>query len=356
MAQKLRMGYVGCGFMAQKVHMPNILALEECELLAIAEVRPKLAREVAWSLGVPRVYRDHRELALDNDIEAVAVSLHGAVQGDVAADLLLAGKHVFLEKPMAISIEQGERILNAERDSGCRLMIGYMKRYDAGNVLFKEMLDGLRKSGELGAIRFARNHGFCGDWSAGLDTPFIATDEPYPAPPPSGPAWMPEHFWNAYYGYLQQYTHNVNLLRWFLGPDQPVKVKSVDLDSDGITGIVVLEVGGVRAVIESGWVAYHGWEEHTQIYFAKGWMKTCAPPLLLRNVPASLEIYRGETEQKTLSDVFPPGGRTWSYKEEMRQFALCVKNGQPFRSPASDAIEDVRALEEIYRKHVGCLK
>jgi len=200
---------------------------------------------------------------------------------------------------------------------------------------------------------FARNHGFCGDWSAGLDTPFVATDEPYPAPAPSGPAWMPERFWNAYYGYLQQYTHNVNLLRWFLGPDQPVKVKSADLDADGITGIVVLDAGGVRATIESGWVAYHGWEEHTQIYLEKGWMKTCAPPLLLRNVPASLEIYRGETERKTLSDVFPAGGRTWSYKEEMRQFALCVMNGQPFRSPASDAIEDVRALEEIYRVHVG---
>ena len=269
MAKKLRMGYVGCGFMAQKVHMPNILALEECELLAIAEVRPKLGEKVAKRLGVPRLYRTHIELAADKAVDAVAVSMHGAVQGDVAADLLRAGKHVFLEKPMAVSVEQGERILAAERESGRRLMIAYMKRYDAGNILVKETLDTFRKSGELGRIRYARNHGFCGDWTGGLDMPFDQTDEPYPAVTAPMPGWMPRQFHDGYYGYLQQYTHNVNLLRWFLGPDTTAKVKSVDLDDDGIFGVVTLDIGGVRAIIESGWVHYHGWEEHTQIYFEK---------------------------------------------------------------------------------------
>jgi predicted dehydrogenase len=352
MADKVRMGYVGCGFMAQKVHIPNILGIEECELMALAEVRPRLGEKVRARFGVPKLYRSHLELAEDPSIEAVGVSAHFAAQGEIAADLLRAGKDVFMEKPMAVSVEQGEKILAAERQSGRRLMVGYMKRYDAGNVLFKHLLDGFRQSKDLGAIRYVRNHGFCGDWTAGLDTPFDRTDEPYPEPPSAWPPWMPERFRSMFVGYLQQYTHNVNMVRWLLDADGCTSVKAVDLDADGITGVAVLGVGGVRTVIESGSVTYHGWEESTQVYFEKGWMKTCAPPLLLRNVPATVEIYSGEQGRKTQSDVFPANGWTWSYKEELRHFVRCVRTGEPFRSPAADALEDIRVIESIYRHHI----
>jgi predicted dehydrogenase len=69
-------------------------------------------------------------------------------------------------------------------------------------------------------------------------------------------------------------------------------------------------------------------------------------------VPATVEIYSGEHGQKTQSDVFPANGWTWSYKEELRHFARCVRTGEPFRSPAADALEDIRVIESIYRHHI----
>jgi predicted dehydrogenase len=356
MADRLRIGYVGAGFMAQKVHLPNLLALPECEVVALAEIRPKLGEKVRQRFGIPKLYRDHQELAADPRIEAVAVSGHFSGQGAIAADVLRAGKDVFMEKPLAVSVEQAEEIVAAERAGGRRLMVAYMKRYDAGNLLVKKLLDGLRQSGELGAVRFVRNHGYGGDWTAGLDTPLDKTDEPYPETPTRYPSWMPERFCSAFAGYLQQYTHNINLVRWFLGAGPgAVKVKAADLDANGLNGVALLEVAGVRTVIESGGVPYHGWEEHTQIYFQKGWLKTEAPPLLLRSVPATVELYRGDQPDKTLSQMFPAQGRTWSYKEELRHFIQCVRTGGPFRSPASDALEDIRALEEIYRKWIAAM-
>jgi len=353
MGERLRIGYVGCGFMAQKVHLPNIVSLDCCELVAIAELRPRLREKVAARFGARRSYASHMELAGDPGIDAVAVSGHYSGQGEIAIDLLRAGKHVFMEKPMAVSVEQAERILAAERESGRRLMVAYMKRYDAGNMLFKELLDGLRSSGEMGKIIYVRNHGFGGDWIAGLDTPLDETDEPYPASPTAWPSWLPERLRRGYLAYLQQYTHNVNLVRWFLGAGSDVKVKAVDLDADGTTGVAVLDAGGTRVVIESGWMEYHGWEENTHVYFQKGWMRTEAPPLLLRNTPASIEVYRGDGRHKSRTELFPERGRTWSYKEEMRHFAECVLEGREFRTPASDAMNDVRVLEDIYRMHAG---
>ena len=353
MAGKLRMGYVGCGFMAQKVHIPNLLLLEDAELAGIAEVRPKLGRKVQERFRIPTLYPSHAELAKSKEIAAVGVSGHFYGQGEIAIDLLRAGKDVFMEKPMAVSVEQAERILDAEKQSGRRVMVAYMKRYDAGNLLVKKLVDQCRQSGEMGKLRFVRNHGFCGDWTAGLDAPLDTTDEKYPDTKARYPSWLPEKHIGGYLGYLQQYTHNVNLVRWLLDAGGDVRVKAVELDKErGYFGVVVLEVGGVQTVIESGAVAYHGWEEHTQLYFEGGWIRTEAPPLLLRGVPATVEVYRGNGPDKVLSQTFPAGGREWSYKAEMRQFAECVRTGAPFRSPASDTIEDVRTFEAIYRRHV----
>ncbi len=160
----VKLGYVGCGFMAQKVHLPNFAALPGCELVALAEVREGLGRRVQKRFGIKKFYRHHLEMAEDREIDAFAVSAAFAVQGEIGKDLLRTGRPVFMEKPMAISIGQAEAILEAAQTPGARLMIGYMKRYDAGNELVKERVDQFRAPGELGPVTFARAHGFCGDW------------------------------------------------------------------------------------------------------------------------------------------------------------------------------------------------
>lgn len=349
--RRLRIGYVGCGFLAQKVHLPNLAAMPECELLGLAEVRPRLGREVQARFGIPRLYGHHSELAADSDVEAVAVSAAFHVQGAIARDLLLAGKDVFMEKPMAIGLAQAREIVAASEQTGARLMVGYMKRYDAGNELFKETLDGFLESDELGEIVYARNHGFCGDWTAGNDTPVIRTHEPIPTMPPPLPDWLPPDQFRPYVSFLQQYTHNVNLLRWFLGAEDQASVRHVDLDDDGYTGIVILDMKGKRAVLETGQLSHYRWDEHTQVYLRHGWLRTCAPPLLLRGVPATVEVYRaGQTQ--TFTHPLPQDRWSWSYRREMEHFVRQVVEGGPFRSSAEDTLTDVRLFEEIYQAHL----
>lgn len=349
---KIRLGYVGCGFMAQKVHLPNFMAIPDCQVLALAEVRPELGKKVQAHLGIPKLYPDHQAMLADPDLDAIAVSAGFMLQGEIARDALLAGKDVFMEKPMAVSLAQADAILAAARQCSRRLMVGYMKRYDAGNELVKARLDAFRASGELGPITYVRNHGFCGDWISGLDTPRLTTDEPMPQVPARGPDWLPPEFLNQYLGYLQQYTHNINLLRWLLDAGDNVTVRAVDLDDDGYTGLVVLDLAGTRAVIESGHLSHYRWDEHTQIYFRHGWIKTWAPPLLLKQVPAEVEIYHAGEEQ-TFTRPIPQPGWSWSYKREAEHFIYCLQTGETFRASGEDTRTDVRLFEAIFRAYLG---
>jgi predicted dehydrogenase len=348
---EVKFGYVGCGFMAQAVHIPNFASIPGVELTALAEIRPQLGEKVQRRWGFGKLYRSHLELASDPEVEAVGVSAGFSEQGLIAKDLLRAGKQVFMEKPMAISVAEAEEMLEAGRDGGGRLMVAYMKRYDAGNEIAKRCVEEFRRDEKIGRLFYARNHGFCGDWTAGMEAVIEATDEPRPqAPRERYPDWLPEVMRRPYLGYLQQYTHNLNLLRWFTEAGEKVKVTGVDLDADGYTGIVTFDMNGTRAVIESGGVSYHGWEEHTQLYFQNGWVRVSSPPLLLKNASASVEIYRGgETQEICYRTPVP---YSWSYRREAEHFIQCVQSGQPFRSSGEDTLVDVRLFEEIYRWYV----
>jgi len=350
--EPVRFGYVGCGFLAQNVHLPNFAALEGCQFVALAEARPRLARLVAARYGIPTVYASHHDLAADPTVEAVGVSAGFAQQGEIAADLLRAGKHVFMEKPMAVSLAQGQRILEAARQGGARLMVAYMKRHDPGNALARETVARWRASGDMGPVLYARNHGFCGNWIAGLDpSGMIRTDEPLPPAPFQDqlPAWLPPEQAKGYVDYLQQYTHNINLLRYLLDAGDDVRVRNVDLDADGLTGLVALDLGGVRAVIESGSSDFHAWDEHTQVYFKRGWVHAWSPDLFTKPAQSRVEIYEGGTQASYTYPIASPL-TAWHFREEARHFIGALRSGEPFRSSGEDTLTDVRLYEEIYQR------
>jgi predicted dehydrogenase len=237
-----------------------------------------------------------------------------------------------------------------------------MKRYDAGNELVRETIAAWQASGAFGRPLYARAHGYGGDWTAGIDLPPMETVAETPPPAPTEenlPVWLPARWGRSYVSYLQQYTHNFNLLRYFLGAGDRVRVKHADLDPDGYTGVVILDVDGVRATVETGSLRHHRWDEHTQVYFERGWLHTWAPPLLLRNAVAEGEIYRNEESgganasaggvQHTITRAIPEPRWSWAYKREAMHFVQCLRDNLPFRSTAEDTLTDVRLFEEIYR-------
>jgi predicted dehydrogenase len=354
----IRLGYVGCGFMAQHVHLPNFSTLPQGVLLAIAERRPKLARAVANRFEVEKVYASHLDLAADVSIDAVAVSADYAQQGEIAADLLKAGKHVFMEKPMAISVDQGERILNAANKGHARLMVAYMKRFDPGNLLARTTIRQWLRDGTKGRLLYARNHGFQGQWLNGLTQaePYTKSDEPIQAFDAASlfPSWLPHDERTTYLAYLQQYSHNLNLLRFLLEADQQprVRVETASLDGDGMTGLTILHLSGIRSTLETATSNFHSWDEQTQIYFEGGWIRLTAPRFFAKSEFSAVEIYEATPVPRYSYPVLS-SEYDWNYRAEAAHFLTSLQTGQPFASSGEDAQIDVWLNEQIYKKHLG---
>lgn len=246
-------------------------------------------------------------------------------------------------------------ILAAAQAGQARLMVAYMKRYDAGNVLARETIRGWQQSGEMGNVVLARTHAFCGNWLAGMDpTAMVTTDEPAPPYTSDGlvPDWIPQDKVSGFIDYLQNFTHNINLLRYLLGVDGDVRVHSATFDRDGMTGVVVLDLGGIRCIVESADIAFHYYDDHTQVYFQKGWVHAWAPPLFQKAAQSRVEIYEGGEHHAYHYPLADPLD-AWQYREEAAHFLHALNSGEPFRSSGEDTLTDVRLYEEIYRHYLG---
>ena len=340
--ERIRIGFVGAGFMGQLVHLPNLTEMPECEVVALAERRPGLARLVADRFGIPGVCRSHEELCADATIDAIVQITSDDAHAPVSIDALNAGKHVYLEKPMATNLSDARRMVEAAERNERQLMVGYMKRFDTGVEMARSIVEELRSTGELGAITHARGHCFAGDWVCNAGTP-LTTEETYPEIEPRPPEWLEKERIGEIYSINNLYCHNINLMRYLLGEVRELRFAALD----GPTRLMVFAMDGYDMVLELGRVSANFWDEGMKVYFEDGWVEIHTPPPLLRNVPAGVSVYRAGAIQQHAQ---PQAPRDWAFRRATAHFVACIQSGAAVRSSGADSIRDQELLEEAFRR------
>jgi len=144
---KLKVGIIGLGGIARS-HCDSIATLDHVEVVAVADLLEEKRAEYRGKYDIPKGYASHTELLKDDEIEAVAVVLGHQLHHQLTVDACNAGKHVLVEKPMALSLEQCDNMIAAAAANNVKLMVGYSQHYYGTSLKAKEILD----SGELGPI------------------------------------------------------------------------------------------------------------------------------------------------------------------------------------------------------------
>jgi len=153
---KIRIGIIGCGGIANGKHMPALRTVPEVEMAAFCDIIVERAEQAAKEFGAPgaKVYADYRKLLEDKSIEAVHVCTPNKAHCFITVDALEAGKHVLCEKPMAKTYADAKLMLDAAQKTGKLLSIGYQGRYRADSQYLKQVCE----RGDLGEIYFAKAH------------------------------------------------------------------------------------------------------------------------------------------------------------------------------------------------------
>ena len=144
---RIRCGVIGLGWFGEH-HVDTLKQLPQAELTSICTRRPERLQEVARKYGVPKTHTDYRELLADPEVDLVSIVTHVDDHLEPTLAAIQSGKHIFLEKPMAGSAEECDRIIEALRSTDKAFMVGHICRFDTVYALAKEEI----AAGRLGRI------------------------------------------------------------------------------------------------------------------------------------------------------------------------------------------------------------
>jgi myo-inositol 2-dehydrogenase/D-chiro-inositol 1-dehydrogenase len=150
----VNVGLIGAGQIG-KVHGQNLARrIPNARLAGIADSYPEAARAVGAQTGVTEVHSDYHDLLRDPGIDAVVVATPTFMKMQVVRDAIEAGKHVFCEKPMALTLPEADEFVRMAESSGVKFQVGYQRRFDPSYMRIKAAVD----LGEIGKMLLLRSN------------------------------------------------------------------------------------------------------------------------------------------------------------------------------------------------------
>jgi hypothetical protein len=343
---------------AQAMHLQHLSQLHDrFELASVADPSPTVRDAIAGRYGVPGVHEDYRSL-LEDDLGAVVVAAPAATHAEVVLAALDAGLHVFVEKPLCITLDDADRIIAARDSSGRVVQVGYMKRYDPA---WERMLADLPESAE--ALRYIRVMCHDPEWVPffGDDDIVRAADVPQKVIDATRRSeaeqveqavgdGSPEAVFAFSDAYLGSMVHDVNLVHGLLerlGEPFPVEVVDAAWWAGGrsITGSVRLASG---ARWDSAWIQLLGIREYREtiaFYFADSLRELVFPSPWLEQSPT--RYVRSEADGAA-RNVRVIESHEESFLRELVRFHACVTEEAACRTPPEQARIDIDLLTRMF--------
>lgn len=142
--ERLKIGLVGAGDVARAAHMPSFAENRKVEVAAVADPDTQSAQSLAERYGIPKVVTDYREVLSDPSVGAVDICVPHFLHYPIAMDALNAGKHVICEKPIAMNLEEADRMIEAAHEMGLWLLVTLNQRFLPIHRKVKEYLNDRR--------------------------------------------------------------------------------------------------------------------------------------------------------------------------------------------------------------------
>ena len=330
-ASAVRLGVVGCGRVTELRHLPAVRRVPGVEVVALSDVDAKRLESVGVRFGIARRYTNYLKLIEDERVDAVAVCVPPLLHTEVALAALGAGKHLFIEKPLALSLGECDQLAERATHAGSlKVMVGFNLRW---HRLVRQARERIRR-GELGRIKLARTLFVCGIRNR-----------------PGYAGWRRRRE-SGGGAIFELGVHHFDLLRFLLGSEAR-EVYATSTAGDETAIVSTLMSGGEQAItaLSEG----TGENHEIEVYGERGWLRISCyradgiEQLGAAQYPGAIGQRMREMAQTLLGlprmirQARLGGDYVASYAGEWRHFAAAVRNAAPVEA----TIEDGRRALEI---------
>ena len=141
MSNKLKVGIVGCGYIADQVHIPSFKRLRDKVILqGVCDKNANLAKEVSSKHSIPRVYDDLSKMLQNEDLDIIDICTPPQIHASLAINSIKHGCHVLMEKPMALTTQDCSKMINAADKQGTKICIIHNKLFDPPFIRAKKLV------------------------------------------------------------------------------------------------------------------------------------------------------------------------------------------------------------------------
>lgn len=323
---KLGFGVIGCGRIAPK-HTESIIAIPEAELIAVCDIVSEKAEDFARRYQA-EPYLDYHELLQRKDIDIVTIATSSGSHAEIGIAAAKAGKHVMVEKPMAMTLKEADLLIRTCKECGVKLGVIHQNRFNKSIKLLRQALE----TGRFGKL----THGQATvRWNRNQD---------YYAQAP----WRGTRLQDG--GVLMnQSIHNIDLLQWMMGPVESVYGYTATalrkIEMEDVAGAVLKFKNGAIGLIEAATTIYPKNIEETLNIFGETGSVVIGG--IAVNKVEIWEFPESEEEKKQIlasQENDPPTVYGFGHREIIDDMIKAVKNDG---APAVPGEEGRKALEII---------
>ena len=322
---EVRIGVLGTGAIAQIIHLPVLAELPGARVTAVCDRDYAKAKAIATRMDVPRVYERDEELFASEDVDAIIICSPSHLHEPQAVAALGAGKHVLVERPLALDAEGAESVLEAAKRADRVVMVALNNRYRPDALGVKAFA----ANGELGDIFSIK-----GAWYNRKVRPKRHT-------------WRHHRETAGGGAFMDLGVQVLDLCLWMVDYPQVDRVSAhmhpgENMEVEDAASVLLRLANGGTVTVEVTWSLYGERDRHAVRVLGTGGSASLQP----------LKVFK-EVEHAIL-DVTPtvPQGRenayTASYREELRQFVAAAAHGG-HQQPPREQVQLMRIVSAVYQ-------
>jgi len=231
--EKLKVALIGAGFMGG-IHIARWSIVGNAEVIAVVDINEERARRLAREYNVKSFYKNYKDVLKEDKIDVVDVCTPTYTHKEIAVESMEHGKHVIVEKPIALRLKDADEMIKASERNHVKFMVAHCLRFWPEYVAAKEIVD----SGELGEPRIVRAY---------RQSPF--------------PDWAPWHNEIKLGGgvFIDMSIHDIDFLRWAIGEVNEVYARGGVLRRRNATAYdyvhaVLKFSNGAVGYVEGSWI------------------------------------------------------------------------------------------------------